>query len=337
VDSPLGLRRNQPLVLVVRHQGLGDLLTALPSLRAIRRAYPDHALAVTCPPALEPLALRLGVADEWVTSRSATQCDPSRHEDVDADVVRAAVAAGAEADVVVALRVPDNPGLTAALQRLAPRRLIAYGQNADVPFHFEDHILTRWSRLLTPHGIVARPNDLYSDLDLAAPEGSGDVVVLHVGAASAARRWPVDRWARVAAELEARCGRVVVTGSPLERPLGEWVVESAALPAERNLAGSTGILDLAGLVRRARLVLSTDTGIAHLATCFCTPAVTLFGPVPPTWWGPPPWHQTSRALWRGTYGEPYADVPDPGLLRIHVDDVLVAVSDLLDTCGTRGK
>jgi hypothetical protein len=56
--------------------------------------------------------------------------------------------------------------------------------------------------------------------------------------------------------------------------------------------------------------------------------VILFGPDPPTRWGPPtnrPWH---RALWAGRTGDPRAHEPDPGLLAITVDDVLTALDEL---------
>jgi ADP-heptose:LPS heptosyltransferase len=68
--------------------------------------------------------------------------------------------------------------------------------------------------------------------------------------------------------------------------------------------------------------------VAHLANAFGTPSVTLFGPVSPAQWGPPPGDPRHVALWRGRRGDPDARDIDPGLLAIAVDDVLEALARL---------
>lgn len=68
-----------------------------------------------------------------------------------------------------------------------------------------------------------------------------------------------------------------------------------------------------------------DTGVAHLATALGRPSVVLFGPTPPSAWGPPPGRHRHRVLWAGRAGDPRAAVPDPGLLDIAVADVLAAL------------
>jgi ADP-heptose:LPS heptosyltransferase len=145
---------------------------------------------------------------------------------------------------------------------------------------------------------------------------------VHPGAASAARRWPAERWAAVArAEREAG-HRVVVTGSSSERLLAEIVAGAAGLPADAVLAGRTDLLELAAVVAGAGLVLCGDTGVAHLATAFGVPSVLLFGPTPPSEWGPPPDRDLHVVLHGGGRGNPHGDSPDPGLLAISVEDVL---------------
>jgi ADP-heptose:LPS heptosyltransferase len=151
--------------------------------------------------------------------------------------------------------------------------------------------------------------------------------VVHPGAASAARRWPADRFAAVARALAGSGQRVVVTGGHDERDLAARVAAGAGLPADAVLAGRTSLVELAGVVATASLVVCGDTGVAHLATAYATPSVVLFGPVAPALWGPParPEH---RALWAGRSGDPHGDAPDPGLLEISVDDVLAAVDQV---------
>jgi ADP-heptose:LPS heptosyltransferase len=72
-------------------------------------------------------------------------------------------------------------------------------------------------------------------------------------------------------------------------------------------------------------VLAGDTGVGHLATALGRPSVLLFGPTSPSRWGPPP-DGRHVVLWKGSTGDPHADEPDPGLLRITVDEVLEAAA-----------
>jgi ADP-heptose:LPS heptosyltransferase len=121
---------------------------------------------------------------------------------------------------------------------------------------------------------------------------------------------------------------VVITCSAAEREIAVRVAVTAALPTGAVL--STGLRELAGLVARARLLISGDTGIAHLATAYGTPSVTLFGPMSPARWGPPdrPYH---RPLWHGARSEP-GDRPGPvhpALLAIGEEEVLAAAAAAL--------
>jgi ADP-heptose:LPS heptosyltransferase len=168
--------------------------------------------------------------------------------------------------------------------------------------------------------------------DLATPRG---VTIVHPGAKFAQRRWPADRFAAVARHLRDAGHQVVVTGSAAERDLRVRVAERAGLPP--SALPSTGLAELAALVAHARLVISGDTGIAHLATAYGTPSVTLFGPMSPARWGPPdrPYH---RAIWHGTRSEP-GERPGPGvhpaLLAVGEREVLDAVAEVSGAAALR--
>jgi ADP-heptose:LPS heptosyltransferase len=173
--------------------------------------------------------------------------------------------------------------------------------------------------MLEWYGLATDPTDL-ALLPPPAPMREG-VAVVHPGAKAAIRRWPPQRFAAVARDLTARGYDVVVTGSAPERPIAECVVALAGLPADAVLAGRTDPAELAGVISRARLVVSGDTGVAHLATAYRIPSVVLFGPMSPDLWGPPPDRTQHRALWRG-----------PTVASIGVEEVLAAVDEV--TCAT---
>ena len=137
----------------------------------------------------------------------------------------------------------------------------------------------------------------------------------------------MDRFAAVAAALDDPDAPVLITGSAAERDLAAAVARAAGLPDDRVLAGRTDLGALCDLVARAGLVVSGDTGIAHLASAYGTPSVVLFGPVDPAQWGPPaggPHVALARPAHRR--GARFADDPDPALLAIGVEEVLAAAA-----------
>jgi len=301
---------------VLRALGLGDLLTAVPALRALADAFKAHRRVIALPAALGPLAVHTGAIDEVLPTATLAPLPASRP------------------DVAVNLhgRGPDSHRVLLATD---PNRLVAFA-NAAVPecaggpaWREDEHEVRRWCRLLEADGITADP----VRLDLATPPGAPawarGATVLHPGAAFGARRWPVGRWAAVARAERAKGRRVLVTGGRDELVLASQVAGLAGLPAGCVLAGRTTVLELAAIVGVAGRVLSGDTGIAHLATALRRPSVTLFGPTAPARWGPPadrPWHRT---LWTGMPGDPRGAEVHPGLLALTVDDVLAEV-DVLD-------
>lgn len=308
-----------PPVVVLRALGLGDLLTAVPALRALADAFPRHPRLLAVPTALAPLARCTGAVDEVVPA-----------EGLDQPLSR--LLHGAGLAVNLHSRGPESHNLLLAAE---PRRLLAFAHPA-VPassqgprWRADEHEVARWCRLLEESGIAADPRRL--DIDLPPgplPHGAREATLVHPGAASPARRWPAERFAAVA-RAEARAGRpVVVTGGPDEVALAHEVATRAGLPRGAVHAGQNGVLALGRLVAAADRVVCGDTGVAHLATALRTPSVVLFGPTSPALWGPPanrPWH---RALWAGGSGDPHGQLPDPGLLAIAADQVLEALDDL---------
>jgi ADP-heptose:LPS heptosyltransferase len=185
--------------------------------------------------------------------------------------------------------------------------------------------------MLAAHGIPADP----ADLRLAPPPGSPvpysthAPVLVHPGARYGAKRWPARRFAEVAAALHCPVSPVLITGTADERDLALAVARAAGTAESRVLAGRTDLAELCALVAGAALVVSGDTGIAHLAVAFGTPSVTLYGPVGPQQWGPPADGPHAVLDEPGARrGDPFADDPDPALLAIGVGDVLRAAARL---------
>lgn len=314
----------RPVLLSYRTLGLGDLLTAVPALRALRRAYPDHRHLLAAPAWLGPLVSGLDAVDQHV-------------EVPELGAVPAQLAAP---DVAANLH-GSGPQSHRRLLATDPGRLLAFS-HPDVDagrrcprWRDDEHEVDRWCRMLSESGVPADPHDLHLDVpEGPRPSGARGAVVIHPGAKSPARRWPVERFAEVARRLAHRGWTVLVTGSEDERPLAAQLAGAADLPDEAVLAGGTDLGALARVVASAALLVSGDTGVAHLATAVRTPSVVLFGPTPPRTWGPPVHlRDRHRVLWAGRTGDPLGETTHPGLLEIGVDDVIAEVDALAQRRG----
>jgi ADP-heptose:LPS heptosyltransferase len=314
----------RPVVLALRALHIGDLLVAVPALRALRRAYPGHRLVLATTAPLAPLVERMDGIDALLPT-----ADPT-----------AMRWAGEAPEVAVNLH-GTGPQSHRALEALGARRRIGFrcaqagpgwhGPAWDDVAATHPHERARWCAVLEAVGIPADPDDLRLQTQRAPRPAPGPTaprpIVVHPGAAFGAKRWPADRFAAVAAALDTPETPVVVTGSPAERELAVGVARAAGLAAARVVAGHTDLGQLCDLVAGAALVISGDTGIAHLASAYATPSVVLFGPVDPAQWGPPSdGRHVALAHPERRYGARFADEPDPALLAIGVDDVLAATA-----------
>lgn len=302
----------KPELLVLRALKLGDLLVAVPALKALRREFPDHRLRYA---AQGWLSEALGLVGGYELLPTHGLDEPLAMEPGVVDVAVNLHGSG-----------PESQGRIEALQA---RHIIGHHSQyrAGPPWRAELHERERWVALLEWHGIEADP----LDIKLAAPHVASRVpgaTVLHVGAAYGSRLWPADRFAAVAAALAGAGHHVVFTGGAGERKRALDVCQRSGLAEEAVLAGELGLGEFAATIAAARLVISADTGAAHLASAYGTPSVVLFGPAPPEIWGPPPGPHIVLTDAKLRRGDTFAEQPDPALLAVAVQDVLAAAKDL---------
>ncbi|GAB1640302.1 glycosyltransferase family 9 protein [Krasilnikovia sp. MM14-A1259] len=304
------------MILALCAPGVGDLATAVPALRAVRAACAARNLTLAVPAWLNPLVDLVGGIDRVLPAAALA---PKRWT-------------GEAPELAINLHGcgPESHRLLAGVR---PAKLWAFANpeaaHLDGPNWSDDeHDTHRWCRLLHHYGVPVDVDDLALAVpDTPAPRG---VTIIHPGARASGRRWPPDRFAAVARALAVAGHHVVVTGSATETGLAVRVARGAGLPASTVLAGRTGLAALAALVAHARLVISGDTGIAHLATAYRIPSVVLFGPVPPGRWGPPPGRAYHRAIWRGgreAHGDTSGPAVHPALLAVRPDEVLAAAAE----------
>jgi ADP-heptose:LPS heptosyltransferase len=309
-------------VLILRALGLGDFFTGVPALGLIRRALPGARLWLAGPAHLGELARDAGLVDRLIDYCGLVELPPLP-------------ACPPQTDIAIDLH-GNGPASRSVLGACRPKRLIAYtvepGPDSTLVWDPAEHEVARWCRLVAAaFGIDAQAaGGVAGSLPCPGrpPRLPPQAIVVHPGASAPSRRWPAERFTAVARAL-TRYGRpVVVTGSHAERELVTRVAEASGTSPLADLA----LPELLGLIAHAALVVCGDTGIAHVASTYRTRSVVLFGPVPPSQWGPPlsPLHRPLYARRRDDpAGDPHGAAVDPALLRLTTAEVLRACDDLL--------
>ncbi len=123
-----------------------------------------------------------------------------------------------------------------------------------------------------------------------------DIVALMPGAEfGPAKRWPLKNFADLASRL-ARVGVTVwVLGSAKERELGDAILTSIDRPGARNLCGETSLAEVADLLSAARVAVTNDSGLMHMAAAVPTQVIALFGSSSPIF--TPPLTRTKRVFY----------------------------------------
>jgi ADP-heptose:LPS heptosyltransferase len=191
------------------------------------------------------------------------------------------------------IAICSGAGLIAGFRTNAQARHFGYDVIVE---HCENaHELENYRGLVRALGILPS-HPLSVRREMTKPPTVSDVplkpyVVLHLwagGTAARLKEWPLGRWVALAEDLAANQYDIVLTGSVNQRSLSDAVVaavKDSLRPRVRNLAG-TPLRDVVRLLLRAKLVVSVDTGVMHLAAALGVPLVALHGPSSPLRWGP---------------------------------------------------
>jgi heptosyltransferase-3 len=284
-------------VVVVFPGALGDLMLALPALRALRARHAGaHLTAIVSQP-LRGLIEHAGVAD---TSAALEDADAARffggerlpswlegrplvYSWVGAadDELRARVAAVTRGARFFGIERGPS----------ARHAAVAYARAVGAPAGSGQ--LAAAARLEPPASAAA--DELLAQL-------THPLLALHPGAGGRAKRWDVAGFVQVAHWWRSQGGSVVVLAGPAEAG------EPPALGGPE--ARDWPLVDLAALLARTALYLGNDSGVSHLAGAVGATGVVLFGPTDPRRWRPPAGRLVVlRARGGGPDGVPLAALP----------------------------
>jgi heptosyltransferase-1 len=287
-------------ILLIRTSSLGDIVHCLPALRSLRQRYPSAHIGWVVEDVFAPLLARDPDLDEVLEVGLRRW----RRSPLDAATLRELRAGLGRlnewgADVVLDLMGNHKAGLLAAITscdrrvglgaRLRRERSSAAWLSEWVEArgeHAVDRALAVAAAVSGSDRFVGfGPEQIRAAAEPARQSRATGQVVIHPGAAWASKRYPPERWGRVAATIARATGReIVVSAGPGEAALAERVEQASEGLATR--ADASDLPALVALLADAALVLGGDTGPLHLAHALGVPALFLHGPTDPRTHGP---------------------------------------------------
>lgn len=291
--KPAAIRR----ILIAHHLLLGDTLMLTPLLAKLRERHPTAEIWMTVPKAFYPL---------YATAPYGVRAVP--YDPYDAKTLRKLIR---PRGFDLALLPADNRYSWLAFA-LGSRWIVGFsGDRGRAKNWMIDELKTysstpqTWGDMVAeliegppPRPFTASSWPLPTYKPFARP--AAPYCVLHVGAGNPLRFWEKDKWAELARWLTARGQHVVWSAGPGEKQLVETIDPEGRYA---DLAGALDLPQLWQLLAGASLVVSPDTGIAHLARLSNTPAVTLYGPGTPVLFGPG--HFWSRSVHTSVWVDPF--------------------------------
>lgn len=263
--------------LLILHPGaLGDVVATFPAFLALRRRF--RPLALLCQGHIAALASRLGVIDTPLDLESSVfgalfgaPTDPRL--------------AGLLAPYRRLLVFSSRPRLTDDLRRCLPDAAL-HPVTARPPLDRKTHVLRHLYDQLVACGLLApadRAAPAAGPFGAAAsqPAPPGAPILLHPGAGSPRKRWPLASFLTVAAGLEARGLQPAFLLGPAEGDLAAGLRDP-----NRPLHQVAELRQLQRLLAASGGLIGNDSGISHLSAFLGLPTVTVFGPSDARRWAP---------------------------------------------------
>jgi len=298
-------------VLVIHPGALGDVLLTIPALRMLRARHHDGRLVLAAQSHLGRLLVELGEVDaaSAFESLGLEALFVENGEPV-------SVPAVSRASRVVCWFGSRDPTFPRRLREVAPSAVVASsaGNGSRVVW---EHVM---STIGADGEAVRAPVEVTSELRAAGSDvlreagwnGRRRVMMVHAGAGGRDKRWPVEGFAEVVAQVARHHDLVVALH---EGPADRDAVAALAERIDALVLKQPTLPHLAGALCHVAACLGNDSGVTHLAAAIGRPTVALFGAERLAW---RPWARTTRVV-----------VVEPGRLSHDVAAVTSALDEIL--------
>lgn len=341
-------------ILIIKLAAIGDSILMIPMLRTLRKSFPDTEITFVCSYINEDIIRKIPYVDKIIN------CDVhsflknpfgfvkfiSKIREVNYDVIIDAGQWERINSIITALTKSD---CSIGFKTDGQYKHFIY--NMVVPHQRKTHELENFIDLLSPLGITINENDkkleyflsnenrkfaysFWQDKDLE----NRSVICLHPGCGENGkpREWENENYIALGNRLTNydESIRILITGSPSEVDRCENIAEGI----QRNVINTAGkflLDDVVALVEKATLIVCSNTGMLHIASCVGTKTMGLHGPTNPQKWGA--YDQKSVLIQSDKLcspclylGHDYGCKTWPCMSHISVDDVFIHIRKALN-------
>lgn len=319
--AEISFQKENPRILVTRADRIGDLVLSTPVFSELRKKFPNgHIAALTFRenaailegnPFLDEVILydKKGSEKSWLGNFVFSQ----KLKKKNFDAVIHLHATNRMHTVGLLAGIPVRIGW----DRRAPKALThvfkdtkSEGSKHEAEYNFD---------LLKPLGVTAPAKpETYFPVPSSAVEktralltsmnlkGEKPLVLFSPGASCPSKRWPAERFGILADFIFSKYGgEFAAVGTRADRPLIEKIKQTAKVPV-LDLSGRLDLSMLGALFKNAALVISNDSGPAHIASAVGAPVISIFGRrnpgLSPARWRP--LGENSRYVWKDTGCDP---------------------------------
>jgi lipopolysaccharide heptosyltransferase II len=350
--------------LCVRLDTLGDILMTSPALRALKESVPSRSISLLTSSAGREIAALIPEIQETIVYDSPWMKATAPRADSRPEYEMAERLRAARFDAAVIFTVYSQSPLPSALLcyladiplRLAhcrenPYQLLSDWVPEPEPDRIVRHEVRRQLDLVQTVGCSTRderlslavPPEARSTIDLLLRGlglgRGGRWMVIHPGASAPSRRYSPQGFAEAARTLAGEGYKVIFTGTNGESELVREIQEMMGV-SSLSLAGKLRLAEMAALLERTPLLISNNTGPAHMAAALKTPVVDLYALTNPQH---TPWAVAHRVLYHDVPCKYcYKSVCPEGhhncLNLVRPEQVVTAARELLaETSGPAGR
>jgi heptosyltransferase I len=298
-------------ILILRCQKVGDMLTFLPVVLGVRHLFPEAEITLVCRAESLEVAGRIPFVDIVMLDDIK---DKNLNETVPYDLIITSSQDAGRIKLKKQLNIKFAVGvLPESFHGICLKHRWQYRYfTADYRYKKDEHEVDRNMGLISLLGgdrldtsdrtLWVTDAERKKVLSLI-PDSTGPLVVISPSGSKEPKNWPSEKFASLCDRLvKDRGARIVIAGKgPLaEKQCGEMLskIREPAL----SIINKTTLGEFAALLERADLLISVDSGTAHVASYMNSPLVVLFGPGDYEKWKP--WHSDKeRGIALHTYCE----------------------------------
>lgn len=267
-------------ILLIRFSSIGDIVLTFPVVHAIRKAFPEAKIHFASKKSFETVLLGAEGIHKFHFLSDSFSSFKSEIKSEGFDYI---------IDLHNNLRTRRlTLGIPAKIARFDKLNLRKW---LFTQFKFNAlpnvHVVDRYLETLKVLGInsIDQPMNRFciptsSNVNIQErfPMLNSSYVAVAIGAQFKTKRVPKEKWLEIFSKTDYQ---FLIVGGEMDRETGDWLVDNCPSKVIVNACGELTILESASVVSQAKSLLTNDTGMMHIAACFDTQIISIWGNTTP--------------------------------------------------------